>query len=332
MRSTRDTKKITNRLTRIISETNGIALGPTLELLIHDLGASESANEQKVVEDFYSKLKLFGIHQVTIQELLHHPFYDSLFTFFKEFPLRYREEHIHLTGSLSPSNILPHLEKILSGPHKDVYSEKIKEHYGENALPIKSEEDILKLISISDSDGFEEYLKVLYLPKLILTSREVHSQLAYSMAKDLYFHYNVGHIRLKFTFDRSNSSSEALPGVDSISSEDVILGLYDGYQKFKKENSDFSFILSPSFRKEADFFDSENYTTKKEHFEEQINRLIEILDRNPFLKEVLQDVDTVGNEKDTIQKVTFMKCKKALENCNTEDLTFVLITGKPLKH
>ena len=302
-------QKITQRFIRIVSETNGIALGPTLELLIHDLAASGSEQEKQVVEDFFKKLKLFGIHETNINDLLNHPFYESLFTFFKKFPLRYREEHIHLTGSLAPEIIFPYIEDLLNGPHKKVYEDKIKEHYGDEALPISSEKDILNLISISDTDGFDEYLKVLYLPKLILTSRDIHRDLAYSMAKDLYERFNVGHIRLKFTFDRS-SSSEALPGVANITSEDVILGLYDGYKKFQGENSDFSFILSPSFRKEADFFDSESYQTKKDHFNEQINSLVQILDKNPFLKDVLQDVDTVGNEKGHFSKSHFYEMQE----------------------
>ena len=46
-----------------------------------------------------------------IENLLEHPLADALFYFFKNFPIPYCEEHIHLTGSLTPQFIWEHMER-----------------------------------------------------------------------------------------------------------------------------------------------------------------------------------------------------------------------------
>ena len=53
------------------------------------------------------------LDKIKIDELLNHPISEVLFFFFKNFPIPYCEEHIHLTGSLHESFIFPHLKKIL---------------------------------------------------------------------------------------------------------------------------------------------------------------------------------------------------------------------------
>ena len=72
--------------------------------------------------------------------------------------------------------------------------------------------------------------------------------------------YNVGNVRLKFTLTRVTSvSDEQIPGIDDLAEEDVVLGLYDGFKLYQTEHPIFGFTLSPSFRKEAKFFDNKIY-------------------------------------------------------------------------
>ncbi|MBO9668842.1 MAG: hypothetical protein J7501_18740, partial [Bdellovibrio sp.] len=123
---------------------------------------------------------------------------------------------------------------------------------------------------------------------------------------DLYYKFNVGSIRLKFSLSRStSSSSEQIPGIDDVTPEDVVLGLYGGFKKFQDEHGDFHFILSPSFRKEANHFDAENYKTRKEHFMAQIDELVTMLDKYPFLQKHMTDADTVGDERELYRKEHF---------------------------
>jgi adenosine deaminase len=116
----------------------------------------------------------------------------------------------------------------------------------------------------------------------------------------------VGFIRLKFTYNRLTiQESERVIGLENLSSDDVVLGLYDGFKEYQAENAKFSFVLSPCFRKEADFFDSGHFQNKKEHFDAQIDSILELLDRYPNLASVLTDVDTVGDEKELFRKEHF---------------------------
>lgn len=296
---------LVKHLTNIIGETNGIGLKNTLDLLLSsDLQKHPDAYIQ--VKEFRELIDLFKINKISIQKLLEHPVSDALFEFFKHFPLKYKEEHIHLTGAISADFIFPRIEKLLSGPHRKIYEEKIKQAYGIKALSLRSAEDVDKLIRLKEGEGFSTYLKILYLPQLIFITREVHSEAAYHMATELYHKFNVGHIRLKFSLSRSSSSSsEQIPGVGNITPEDVVLGLYDGFMKFKSEHPDFQFILSPSFRKEAHHFDSEKFKTRKEHFMSQVNELVKMMDKYPFLEPYLTDVDTVGDEKELYRKEHF---------------------------
>lgn len=296
---------LVKHLTNIIGETNGIGLKNTLDLLLSsDLQKHHDAYIQ--VKEFRELIDLFKINKISIQKLLEHPVSDALFEFFKNFPLKYKEEHIHLTGAISADFIFPRIEKLLSGPHRKIYEEKIKQAYGIKALSLRSAEDVDKLIRLKEGEGFSTYLKILYLPQLIFITREVHSEAAYHMATELYHKYNVGHIRLKFSLSRSSSStSEQIPGVGNVTPEDVVLGLYDGFMKFKSEHPDFQFILSPSFRKEAHHFDSEKFKTRKEHFMSQVNELVKMMDKYPFLEPYLTDVDTVGDEKELYRKEHF---------------------------
>lgn len=298
--------ELTRWLTGIISETNGISLDDTLELLLHsDVKIKNPAAYQLLLE-FKELLSDFLQDRVSINTLLDHPVSKGLFEFFKHFPIKYNEEHIHLTGSLTAEFIFPRLKKLLEGPNRPLYERKIKEVYGEEAFPIEKESDVDNLIRLRENEGFDRYLKILYLAKLILVDRQAHKESAYHLANELYHRYNVGKIRLKFTLARASSASgENIPGADDVSSEDVILGLFEGFMAFKNERPDFEFILSPSFRKEKDFFDSTRFASRREHFQEQVNTLVYLLEKYPELEAHMTDVDTVGSELELYRKEHF---------------------------
>lgn len=297
---------LVSALTTIISETNGLSLADTIDLLLTSDLKQKHPDAYNQVSDFHHLLNRFQINQASITDLLKHPISAALFEFFKNFPLKYREEHIHLTGAINAEFIFPRLKKLLEGPDKTIYEQKIKEVYGDKALPINSVADVERLISLQENEGFSRYLKILYLPKLIFVSREAHNEAAYHMAQELYYKFNIGRIRLKFSLSRSTASaSEQIPGIDDVTSDDVVIGLYDGFKKFQEKHPDFDFILSPSFRKEANHFDSANYPNRQAHFMAQINEIVRMLDKYPFLTKHMTDVDTVGDERDLYRKEHF---------------------------
>jgi hypothetical protein len=263
------------------------------------------------VQEFRDLLSQFQQNTIGIEKLMPHPVAKALFQFFKRFPLKYSEEHIHLTGALTAEFIYPRLKKLLDGPNRAIYEKKITEVYGKNAWPINSVQDVDKLVRLKETEGFLTYLRILYLPKLILVDKKAHEDSAYHLAEELYGKYNVGKVRLKFSLSRASSNSdEQVPGADSVASEDVVLGLYDGFKKFQDKHPDFQFILSPSFRKESHAFDSSKHKTRKEHFEAQINELVKMLDTYPYLQPHMTDVDTVGNENDLYRKEHFNEFQK----------------------
>lgn len=293
-------------ITRIISETNGIGLLDTLDLLLSSNLQNESAESYQQVYDFRQKVDLFRLNKITINHLLEHPFAEALFSFFQKFPLKYREEHTHLTGAVNAEFVYPRLMKMLSGPQKEIYEKKIKDVYGDQALPIHSVEDVEKLISLKEGEGFSAYLNILYLPQLVFINREVHEAAAEHIAREMYYKYNVGFLRLKFSLSRStSSSSEQIPGIEEVTAQDVVLGLYDGFKKFQEKHPDFDFILSPSFRKEAHRYDAKKYPNRRAHFLAQVDEILQLIDQNPQLEKHLVDVDTVGDEKELYRKEHF---------------------------
>lgn len=297
---------LTEHLIKIISETNGIVLNDTLELSLSSNFLGEPPQVKKLVGEFRKLLNGFHVNEVDIKTLQQHPVSEAFFNFFKMFPIPYKEEHIHLTGSLTAEFIYPKLKKLLEGPHKEIYERKIKAVYGEDALPIKSAEDVDDLIRLKDHEQFDRYLEILFLPKLILTNKKVHTEAAYHMAKELYNNFNVGNIRLKFTLSRASANeADKIPGVENVSEEDVVLGLYDGFKKFQQEVPHFNFILSPCFRKEDDHFDNTKYKTKRDHFMQQIDVILDLLEKYPELRPHLSEVDTVGNERNLYRKGHF---------------------------
>lgn len=304
-------KQILKSFIKMISETNGISLGDSLDLILTSDLEKNNAEAFALVQDFQSKIEDFQVYKSSIHQLLNHPVAKVLFDFFKHFPLPYQEEHTHLTGALTAEFIWPRLQPLLKGPNAALYEKKIKENYGDIGWPIKSVEDVDRLIRVRDTDGFLVYLKNLYLPKLILVDKQAHFESAYHIAKELYSKYNVGKVRLKFTLSRTSSNSaDQIPGADNVSADDVVLGLYEGFLKFQKEQPEFKFVLSPSFRKEASFFDSQNYKTRKDHIEAQVEQIVQLIERYPYLEKIITDVDTVGNETELYRKEHFKEFER----------------------
>ncbi len=302
---------LTDYLIKIISETNGISLVDTLELCEVDESLDSNGLIIKTIHEFKRLLSGFRDNEVDIKTLLHHPVAKSLGQFLKRFPLPYIEEHIHLTGSLSADFIHPHLMQLMTGPLGHLVKEKIDKIWGPGSSDIKTVEDVDRLIRLKEDEYFDRYLKILILPKLILTSQDMHRKAALHMAQELNKKYNVGTIRLKFTLSRASSSDEeTIPGLPQVSEEEVVMGLYQGFKDFQKEVPSFQFILSPCFRKESHFFDSKRFTSKKDHFLHQCDEILHLLDKHPELTGHLCEVDTVGNERDLYRKGHFLEMQQ----------------------
>jgi adenosine deaminase len=300
---------LTQYLVNIISETNGITLEDTINLAIE--GSFQEGMKQKLIE-FKELLFSYDQDKIAIEEVLAHEVALCLMSFFKKFPIKYKEEHIHLTGSLTEDFIYPRLKKLLEGPNKDLYFENIQKVYP-HVTEINSSECVKKLIELQDSEEFDRYLEILLLPKLILIDKESHKAAAKHMANDLYHKFNVGMIRLKFTLSRVTSSeTEQIPGAEDLKEEDVLLGLYEGFKEFQDKHLDFNFVLSPCFRKEANHFDAENFETKKAHTNHQVQVILDLIETYPFLKNHLCDVDTVGNERNLYRKIHFLDMQRGL--------------------
>lgn len=313
---------LTDHLIKIISETNGISLADTLELAVMGESREDNPLIKKSLLEFRRLIYGFQGDEVDIKTLLAHPVATALFHFFRRFPKPYIEEHIHLTGSLTAEFIHPHLMPLLKGPKKNIYFDIINKVYGEGtAEKIETIEDVDNLIRLKDDEFFDRYLKILLLPKLILTTKDMHRQAAYHMAKELYQKYNVGKVRLKFTLSRANQTSdEQIPGLENLTEEDVVLGLYDGFMQFKARHPDFDFVLSPCFRKEANFYDAAHFSTKREHFIHQVDAIVEMLENFPFLVPYLCEVDTVGSERDLYRKGHFIEMQQGFRKLHFKGL------------
>ncbi len=328
-------KDLTGYLTQIISETNGISIQETLELASASYLIRRNLPIHRLIVEFRQLLSTYQQDIVEMETLLDHPVSHALYRFFNSFPLKYKEEHSHLTGSLNAEFIYPRLKKLLEGPNKAIYEQKIVDIYGPKSLPIKDIEDVDHLIRLQETDiqsstpilddpftrenkrkgahfsNFDRYLRILTLPKLILTDRAAHVEAAYHMATTLYNNFNVGQVRLKFTLSRvANIKADSIPGIEGLKPEDVLLGLYEGFKRFHDEHPDFNFVLSPSFRKEPNFFNAERFKTKGEDFLDQVNFILAILKKHPELKPFVCDVDTVGNEKNLYKKSHFLEMQE----------------------
>jgi adenosine deaminase len=296
--------RLTRFLTQLISETSGLALEDTLVLAEAAPQIEDDAEMARCIREFHALLGRFRLNATPIEPLLDHPFSRALGEFFRAFPLPFRDEHIHLSGSLDADFVYPRLAPLLENP---ALQQRIRQIYGPDTV-IRSAADVASLIRIGENDRFDRYLKILYLPKLVLTSRDAHRDAAYHMASRLYRTANVGSLRLKFTlFRETTDPNEQVP--DIVTPEDVLLGLYDGFRAFQREMPAFNFILSPSFRKEAGFYDAARYRTKRESFDDQVRQIVELIKRFPELRDVVNEVDTVGDERGFYRKAHFQEMR-----------------------
>lgn len=301
-------KLLVKEFVEIVSETNGISLADTLDLMLTSSLKAKSAEAFTWVTEYRELLNQFMINKIGIDKLRNHQFNAVLEEFFRHFPLKYKDEHIHLSGSLTAEFLWEKLQPLLNGPNKNIYEKKIRHVYGDNAWPITSAKDVDKLIRLKDDEGFATYLRILFLPSLTFISRQAHTDAAFHMATELYHKHNVGSLRLKFMLNRATSKSDdKIPGLDQVTSEDVLLGLYDGFKKFQMAHKDFQFTLSPSFRKESSHFDDGKFATKKEHFMHQIDEILELLTKYPELQAHVNEVDTVGDEREMYRKEHFVE-------------------------
>jgi adenosine deaminase len=300
--------RLASLFTQLISETSGLSLEDTLALAEGSPNVAEDLLAQ--VRDFRALLGEFRLGRGSIDALFAHPVSQGLEAFFRAFPIPFRDEHIHLTGSLGPDFVYSRLAPLLDGPDRALYEQKIEQVYGPGSVPIRSVADVERLIRLRDEERFDRYLKILYLPKLILTSREAHRAAAYHMASRLYRTANVGALRLKFTlFRETTDPTEQVPGLAELTAEDVLLGLYEGFRSFQSEVPAFQFVLSPSFRKEPGFYDAARYSSKRASFDDQVRQIVDLLEKHPELRDVVTEVDTVGNERGFYRKVHFQEMR-----------------------
>ena len=299
--------RLTRFFTHLISETNGLSLEDTLALAQHAPQLDSDREVADCISEFRTLLGQFRLGKTPIEKLFAHPVSQALGDFFRAFPIPFRDDHIHLTGSLDAQFVYQRLAPLLEANR--AYAQKIKDVYGPDAT-VRSAADVDRLIRIRDDDRFDRYLKILFLPKLILTSREAHRDAAYHMASRLHRTSNVGGLRLKFTlFRETTDPAEQIPGIAALTPEDALLGLYEGFKSFQSEMPAFKFVLSPSFRKEAGFFDAKRYRSKRASFDDQVNQIVELLKKYPELRDVVTEVDTVGNERGFYRKVHFQEMR-----------------------
>ncbi|MFA6956964.1 MAG: hypothetical protein WC538_13940 [Thermoanaerobaculia bacterium] len=311
--TTSNTDRLTAFIAELVSETNGLSIHDTLALACQSPATETEPELGRQVAGFRELLDSFRVNSAPIEQLLAHPFSLALQRFLRAFPLPYREEHIHLTGSLSPDFLFPRIQELLDGPHGEECAKKIVEVYGPESLPIRSVADIERLVGLGENDRFDRYLKILYLPKLLLTTREAHRDAAYHIASRLWRESNVGAVRLKFTLFRNTTDpAEQVPGIESLTIDDVVLGLYEGFRSFQGEVPAFEFILSPCFRKESGFYDAERFPSRRAHFEDQVRQIIDLLARHPELRPHLTEIDTVGNERGFYRKAHFQELRVGL--------------------
>src|SRR5690606_34495946 len=123
---------LAEHLTNIISETNGISIAETLELAINAEFCKRNAQVKKSLAEFKKLLGNYQQGEVDINTLLLHPVSDALRVFFKNFPLPYHEEHIHLTGSLTAEFVHPRLKRLLKEENREVILKKIHDTFGKD--------------------------------------------------------------------------------------------------------------------------------------------------------------------------------------------------------
>jgi hypothetical protein len=119
--------RLTKFFTQLISETSGLSLADTLSLTAHAPQIEADAEAAQAVREFRDLLGRFHIDAAPIEALLGHDVARSLTDFFRGFPIPFRDEHVHLTGSLDADFIWPRLAELLDGPQRSMYEAKIAE-------------------------------------------------------------------------------------------------------------------------------------------------------------------------------------------------------------
>ena len=163
-------------LVQIISETNGITLAETLELALSSSHVPEICKIE--LRDFYNKLYLYEQNKLHINDLLEHSVGHALRLYFQNFPLKYKEEHIHLTGSLSAEFIYPRLKKLIEADSNGVYHKKLKEVYGDDVELPSCIQDVDELIRLRPTEEFDRYLEILQPAKFVLVDKKAHEDLS----------------------------------------------------------------------------------------------------------------------------------------------------------
>src|SRR5437016_6660291 len=147
--------RLTRFLTQLISETSGLALEDTLALAEAAPQLEGDPELAAHIREFHALLGRFRLN-APIEPLLDHPVSLALGEFFRRFPLPFRDEHTHLSGSLDADFVYPRLAPLLEDP---TVAAKIQQIYGPDTV-IRNARDIAPLIRIGENDRFDRYLKI----------------------------------------------------------------------------------------------------------------------------------------------------------------------------
>src|SRR2546421_12859173 len=101
------TARLTRFFTQLISETSGLSLEDTLVLAQQSPQLERDEELGYLLREFHKRLGRFRLGGESIETLFDHPVSQALAAFFRAFPIPYRDEHIHLTGSLHAALIYP---------------------------------------------------------------------------------------------------------------------------------------------------------------------------------------------------------------------------------
>ena len=104
--------RLTRVFTQLISETSGLALEDTLALA--EAAPQLDADLAACIGEFHALLGRFRLGAAPIESLLEHPVSLALGEFFRSFPIPFRDEHIHLSGSLDAGFVYPRLAPLVT--------------------------------------------------------------------------------------------------------------------------------------------------------------------------------------------------------------------------
>src|SRR5216117_3194410 len=119
--------RLTRFFTQLISETSGLAIEDTLVLA--EAAPQLEEDLAGLIREFHALLGRFRLNATPIEALLDHPVSLALGEFFRSFPLPFRDEHIHLSGSLDADFVYPRLAPLLDNP---AMAARIRDIYGDD--------------------------------------------------------------------------------------------------------------------------------------------------------------------------------------------------------